>query len=238
MSQQQLYFFLTEEQPCGYLPGQQSRSLCLDPRQPVTGELLGALSRQGFRRSGQLVYRPHCSDCNACIPVRIAVQDFQPDRSQRKVLNRGRQLQIIEQSPALTDEYYLLYQHYICARHADGSMYPPSPAQFKDFLARTSAFSRFYEFRLQGRLLAVAVSDLLPDGLSAVYSFFDPDDRYFSLGRLCVLWQIEHVRQLNLDHLYLGYWIADCQKMNYKTGYQPLQGFFDGQWQRLGKNGG
>ena len=112
-------------------------------------------------------------------------------------------------------------------------MYPPSPAQFKDFLARTNEFSRFYEFRLRGRLLAVAVSDQLPDGLSAVYSFFDPDDRYFSLGRLCVLWQIEQIRQLGLEYLYLGYWIADCQKMSYKTSYQPLQGFVDGQWQKL-----
>lgn len=227
----ELLFFLSEEQPCSYLP-ETSQSACLDPRQPVDAELFGALTRQGFRRSGQLVYRPHCPSCSACIPVRIPVQQFNPSRGQKRTFRRGQQLQVIEQTPALTDEFYLLYQDYISTRHTDGSMYPPSPQQFNDFLGHKLPFARFFEFRLDGRLLAVAISDVLPDGLSAVYSFYDPHDRYFSLGRQTILWQIEHVRELGLPYLYLGYWIRDCQKMSYKTDYQPLELYVDGRWQQ------
>jgi arginyl-tRNA--protein-N-Asp/Glu arginylyltransferase len=226
-----LLFLLSDEQACSYLP-EISQSACLDPRQKVDAELLGALTRRGFRRSGQLVYRPHCPSCSACIPVRIPVQQFSPGRGQKRTFKRGQQLQVIEQSPALTDEYYRLYQSYISARHADGSMYPPSPQQFRDFLGQSLPFSRFFEFRLNNRLLAVAVSDVLPDGLSAVYSFYDPRDRYFSLGRQTILWQIEHARQQGLPYLYLGYWIRDCQKMNYKTEYQPLELYINGRWQQ------
>lgn len=226
-----LLFLLSDEQACSYLP-ETSQSACLDSRQKVDAELLGALTRRGFRRSGQLVYRPHCPSCTACIPVRIPVQQFSPGRGQKRTFKRGQQLQVIEQSPALTDEYYRLYQSYISARHADGSMYPPSPQQFRDFLGQSLPFSRFFEFRLNNRLLAVAVSDVLPDGLSAVYSFYDPRDRYFSLGRQTILWQIEHARQQGLPYLYLGYWIRDCQKMNYKTEYQPLELYINGRWQQ------
>lgn len=229
---QQLRFFLTQEQPCGYLP-QTSQSICLDPLQLVDANILGALSQQGFRRSGSMVYRPHCPACAACIPVRIAAQGFAPSRSQIRILKRGQQLQVGEQTPALTDEYYRLYEHYIRSRHADGSMFPPSPEQFKSFLADDFPFVRFFEFRQNGALQAVAVSDVLPDGLSAVYCFYNPDERYFSLGRYAVLWQIEHARQLGLPYLYLGYWIRDCQKMSYKTDYQPLEGWINGRWQPL-----
>ena len=228
----ELRFFLTTEQSCSYLPEQTSQSVCLDPAQPVDDHLLGQLTQRGFRRSGQLVYQPHCPACSACIPVRIPVQAFTPDRNQTRTLKRGQQLQVTEQTPALTDEYYLLYQNYINTRHADGSMFPPSPAQFQDFLAQRADFARFFEFRLEGRLLAVAVSDQLPDGLSAVYSFYDPQDRYFSLGRQTILWQIGHARQLGLPWLYLGYWIRDSQKMRYKTGYQPMEFYLDGRWQQ------
>lgn len=229
---QQLRFFLTTEQPCGYLP-QTSQSACLDPLQPIDADILGALSQQGFRRSGSMVYRPHCPACAACIPVRIVVQDFTPNKGQIRTSKRGQQLEVIEQTPALTDEYYLLYENYIRTRHADGSMFPPSPEQFRDFLAHDLPFARFFEFRLNDQLLAIAVSDRLPDGLSAVYSFYDPDDRYYSLGRQTVLWQIEYCRQLGLPYLYLGYWIRDCRKMSYKTDYQPLEAWINGVWQPL-----
>lgn len=225
--------FLTQPQPCGYLPEQHSQSLCIDPLIPLDDRLLGALSRQGFRRSGSLVYRPHCQDCSACVPVRIPVHDFQPSRSQRRTWQRGQRLSVSEHSPALTDEHYQLYDRYIRARHADGSMFPPSPAQFKDFLAQTLPFSRFFEFRLNGVLKAVAVTDLLPDGLSAVYSFYAPDDQYFSLGRYTVLWQVEESRRRGLPYLYLGYWIAASRKMNYKTDYRPLEGYQEERWQLL-----
>lgn len=229
---QQLRFYLTGEHPCGYLP-RISRSICLDPEQEISPRILSLLSRQGFRRSGGLLYRPHCPSCNACVAVRVAVQRFRPSRSQQRIIRRGAKLQVSEHLPASSDEYYRLYERYIRGRHADGSMYPPSPEQFGDFLARPLPFTRFYEFRLDSRLLAVAVSDLLEDGLSAVYSFFEPDDRHFSLGRYMVLWQIRHAQQRKLPYLYLGYWIGESRKMNYKMDYRPLEGFLDDRWQAM-----
>lgn len=230
---EQVSFFLTQQQPCSYLPGQTSQSICLDPQQPIETRLFSLLAQQGFRRSGQFTYRPHCPACNACVPIRVPVQHFTPTKQQQRTLKRGEQLSVLERTPAHTDEYYQLYAHYINQRHADGEMYPPSTTQFANFLTQALPFSRFYEFRLADRLMAVAVTDCLSDGLSAVYSFFDPDDRYYSLGRYAVLWQIQHAQALQLPYLYLGYWIKDCQKMNYKTQYQPIEGFIDGQWRPL-----
>ena len=229
---QQLRFFLTQEHTCGYLP-KNSQSLCLDPKQAIDRNLLGLLTQNGFRRSGQLVYRPHCSSCSACIPVRIPLRDFQHNKGQARTFKRGLQLAVSEHTPSCTDEYYDLYQRYICAHHADGSMYPPSIQQFKDFLTLDLSFTRFFEFRLNGQLMAVAVSDVLPDGLSAVYSFYEPDDKYFSLGRQTVLWQIEHARQLGYPTCTLATGFRDCKKMSYKIDYQPLQAFIDDYWRPL-----
>lgn len=222
--------YLTPPQPCAYLDDRQSRSLILDPRLESDGLLFSRLSSSGFRRSGTLIYRPHCDNCRACIPVRIPVEQFVASRQQQRTLKRGQTLSVRQVDPALTDEYYELYSYYIEQRHADGSMYPPSREQFVDFLAQPLPYARFYEFRRDGRLLAVAVSDLLSDGLSAVYSFYDPDDRYHSLGRLCVLWQINEARRLGLPYLYLGYWIQGSPKMSYKTDYQPLEVFHQDSW--------
>lgn len=228
---QHLPLFLTRPHPCSYLP-QTSQSLCLDPHAPVRGSVFSVLTEQGFRRSGHFIYRPHCPACTACIPVRIPVAEFVPDRQQQRVLKRGSQLVISVQEPRLTDEYYQLYQDYIETRHADGDMYPPSVEQFESFLCQPLEFSRFYEFRKNGTLMAVAVTDVLDDALSAVYSFFAPHDNYYSLGRYAVLWQIMHAKRLGLEHLYLGYWIRDCTKMNYKTQYQPIEYFFNERWQQ------
>lgn len=231
---------LTPESPCNYLSGRNSQLLCLGHQQPGSA-LFSSLTEQGFRRSGNFIYRPQCQQCQACVPVRIAAAQFVPNRQQRKLLNRAKQLQISEHAPGFTQERYQLYHRYISQRHRDGSMFPPSIEQFEHFLCTRFEFARFYEFRLNNKLVGVAVTDILYDGLSAVYSFYEPADNYYSYGALAILWQINHVRQLQLDYLYLGYWIKNHDKMHYKIGYQPIQGLIGGNWQNLvadtGNNG-
>lgn len=230
-SSNHLPLFLTTPDACSYLP-ETSQSLCVDPNRHIDTHVFTILTEQGFRRSGQFVYRPHCPACSACIPVRIRVKDFNPNQQEKRILKRGQRLHVIEQTPRFTDEYYALYQEYITERHADGDMFPVSVNQFDSFLAQPIEFARFFEFRLDGKLMALAVTDVLEDSLSAVYCFFDPKDKYFSLGRNAILWQIQHAQYLGLDYLYLGYWIKECRKMNYKSQYQPMEYLVDGQWQQ------
>jgi len=188
------------------------------------------LSEMGFRRSGDHLYRPHCQRCNACIPARIPAERLQLNRQQKRILKRNADLTVTDVRPAFTEEYYGLYANYIEQRHADGDMYPPSRDQFHTFLVRDLPFSRFYEFRLDGRLLALAVTDVLPNGLSAVYTFYDPAEERRSLGRFAILWQAGEVARLGLKGLYLGYWIKNCRKMNYKTEYRPIELLVNQRW--------
>lgn len=228
-----LQLYLAQTHPCSYLAQRHASSIFIDPAEPVTAHLYSQLIAQGFRRSATHVYRPHCIDCNACISVRIAVDTFTATAAQQKIMRRNQDLTVQPVATDFNPEHYALYQRYIEQRHADGDMYPPSTEQFQSFLTSDLAFARFYEFRLDGQLLAVAATDVLPTGLSAMYTFFDPDDKRRSLGRHAILWQIQESLRLGLPYLYLGYWIKECQKMNYKTQYQPLEGFINEQWQPL-----
>ena len=191
------------------------------------------LSEVGFRRSGDHLYRPHCQNCSGCIPARIPSYGFEPNRQQRRILKRNADLEVIATKPRFTEEYYALYSRYISERHADGDMYPPSRDQFSTFLVRELPFCRFYEFRLGGRLVAIAVTDVLPNGLSAVYTFYDPDEEKRSLGRFAILWQIGEAKRLGLNAVYLGYWIKNCRKMNYKTEYRPIELHVNQRWVAL-----
>lgn len=228
-----LQLYLAQEHLCSYLPERKAGSIFIDPHEPLTADLYGQLLEQGFRRSAAHVYRPHCMGCTACISVRIPIDTFSASAAQQKIIRRNQDLTVQAVSSQFRSEHYELYQRYIEQRHADGDMYPPSPEQFQNFLNTDLDFACFYEFRLGEQLLAVAVTDVLPTGLSAMYTFFEPDDKRRSLGRYAILWQIEHSLRLGLPHLYLGYWIKDCQKMNYKTQYQPLEGFINQHWQAL-----
>jgi arginine-tRNA-protein transferase len=225
-----LKFYATQPHPCSYLPEEQATTLFLDPSQPMDARVYAELSEVGFRRSGDHLYRPHCQRCTACVPARIPAHQFLPDRQQKRILKRNAELQVKAVEPVFSDEYYALYARYIEQRHADGDMYPPSREQFSTFLVRDLPFSRFYEFRLQERLLAVAVTDVLPNGLSAVYTFYDPDEERRSLGRFAILWQIGEAARLGLEALYLGYWIKNCRKMNYKTQYRPIELLVNQRW--------
>lgn len=228
-----LKFYATQAHDCSYLPDQQATTLFLDPRQRFDAQTYADLSELGFRRSGEHLYRPHCQNCQACIPARIPCADFQPSRQQRRILKHNQDLSVHAVRPTFRDEYYDLYSRYIEVRHADGDMYPPSREQFITFLLSDHPFSVFFEFRLQERLVAVAVTDVLPNGLSAVYTFFDPDEEKRSLGRLAILWQVAEARRRSLPAVYLGYWIRDCRKMRYKSEYRPLELYVNRHWATL-----
>ncbi|MGG5289665.1 arginyltransferase [Pseudomonas shirazensis] len=228
-----LKFYATQPHSCSYLPDEQATTLFLDPSQPMDVDVYADLSEMGFRRSGDHLYRPHCQNCNACVPARIPVARFIPNRQQRRILKRNSDLQVIAARPSFKEEYFDLYRRYIEQRHSDGDMYPPSRDQFSTFLVRDLPFCWFYEFRLHGRLLAVAVCDMLPNGLSAVYTFYEPDEERRSLGRFAILWQISDALRQNLEAVYLGYWIKNCKKMSYKTQYRPIELLINQRWVSL-----
>lgn len=231
-----LRFFRTPAHRCSYLEDREATTLFVDPATPMTGALYSELSQRGFRRSGEFLYRPHCQGCQACIPVRIPVNRFQWRRRHRRLLDRNADL-TVESRPARFDrEIYSLYARYIDSRHGDGDMYPPSEEQFTGFLISHWSDTRFFCFRDRQQLLAVAVVDRLQDGLSAVYTFYDPDQRSRGLGNLAVLWQLERCRREGLPYLYLGYWVKDCRKMAYKGDFRPLEQLRDNAWQPLGTN--
>ncbi len=225
-----LKFYATQPHPCSYLPDEQATTLFLDPSQPMDVQVYAELSEMGFRRSGDHLYRPHCQRCSACIPARIPANALLPSRQQKRIIKRNSDLKVQAVRAGFTEEYYSLYATYIEKRHADGDMYPPSREQFNTFLVRDLPFNRFYEFRLDGRLLAVAVTDVLPNGLSAVYTFYDPNEERRSLGRYAILWQVAEAARLGLKAVYLGYWIKNCRKMNYKTEYRPIELLVSQRW--------
>nr|MBF0682364.1 arginyltransferase [Pseudomonas sp.] len=225
-----LKFYATQPHACSYLSGEQATTLFLDPSQPMDVQVYAELSEMGFRRSGDHLYRPHCQRCTACIPARIPAEGIRFNRQQRRILKRNSDLTVTDVRPCFSEEYYALYANYIEQRHADGDMYPPSREQFQTFLVRDLPFCRFYEFRLEGRLLALAVTDILPNGLSAVYTFYDPSEEHRSLGRYAILWQVGETLRLGLKAVYLGYWIKNCRKMNYKTEYRPIELLVNQRW--------
>lgn len=216
--------------PCGYLPDREATTVFVDPQTPIDQRLYSRLSELGFRRSGGYLYRPQCAACQACVPARVPVSLFVPDRKQRRCWRRNKDLDIFHVESIDTDEHYELYARYIERRHADGEMYPPSRDQFRSFLTQAWGSTRYIEFRARGRLVAVAVTDLLTAGLSAIYTFFDPDEDKRSLGSYCILYQIEWARRLGLPSLYLGYWIEQCQKMAYKSQFQPTELLRENRW--------
>ncbi|MGH1371569.1 MAG: arginyltransferase [Cellvibrionaceae bacterium] len=224
--------FATHPHSCSYLEDEEATTIFVDPKQPVDAALYSTLSERGFRRSGAHLYRPHCKSCNACVPARVPANHFSRNRKQRKCWNRNRDL-LINSTRQQTDEHYQLYAKYIEMRHSDGDMYPPTREQFDSFLTTEWDVTEFLEFRLEGRLIAVAVCDQMKSGYSAVYTYFDPCYERRSLGVFAILWQIELCKQLGLNSLYLGYWIKQCQKMSYKTEYRPLELLTDNRWVRI-----
>lgn len=230
---EQLAFYATPPHECSYLPDREARTVFTDPVYPKDIAIYSALSRNGFRRSGQHIYRPQCPNCTACIPVRLPVRDFAPRRRHRRIWRMNSSVEVRSSPLVFNEEHFELYHRYIKERHRGGGMDNPTPEQYLEFLTSPWAETMFYEFRRGGKLLAVAVADRLLDGLSAVYTFYEPEHGRFSPGIYAILWQIQEARRLEVDWLYLGYWIADSTKMAYKAEFQPQERFQGGLWERV-----
>lgn len=228
-----LKVYTTHPHSCSYLENREATTLFVDPRQEVDQTLYSNLSVLGFRRSGSHLYRPHCEGCQACIPARIPVSEFKPNRTQRRNLARNADLEVELTGDIRDEAAFALYRRYIELRHHDGDMYPPDREQYLSFLDNAWECTRYYRFYDGGRLTAVSVVDELLDGWSAIYTFFDPEAEKRSLGRYAILWQVEEARKQGLDYVYLGYWIQGCRKMSYKAEYRPLEIYVDGRWSVL-----
>lgn len=231
-SMQRLSFYATPEHVCNYLPDQQATTLFADPDAQLNNQMYSQLSVYGFRRSGKYIYRPSCIDCKACVPVRIPLAHFKPGKSQRRVWNKNRDLDIQVVEASYSEEHFSLYKKYMDTRHPEGGMDDVEQDKYMEFLTSDWSDTQFVEYRLQGKLLSVAVIDNLETGLSAVYTFFDPDVASRSLGTLAVLWSASKASEMNLPYLYLGYWIENCQKMNYKKNFHPIEQFQNGIWHK------
>ena len=235
MTSETLVFYRhQEDSDCSYLDDRQSNNIFLDPQQDLNHEDINRLHANGFRRSGRLLYRPDCQDCQQCQSSRVINDEFQPRKSQKKTLRRNKDIRLQWARAEFSDEHFALYSRYIDARHADGSMFPPTEQQYREFIIEGHNTHRFLEVRdQQDRLLGCCVVDFLHDGLSALYSYFEPVATRRSLGQFLILALISQSLKFKLTYTYLGYWIKDSDKMNYKTQYAPLEVFTDQEWKKI-----
>jgi arginyl-tRNA--protein-N-Asp/Glu arginylyltransferase len=232
MSVSDLSFFLSASHECSYLAGREAASLVADPTIRLETKNYSELIQLGFRRSGGMAYRPHCGTCQACIAIRIPVVSFHPSRGQRRIWKKNDDLELTSLPLEFHEEHYQLYQRYQSTRHTGGSMDIDDREKYMSFFAADGLDTRLIEFRSAGTLLCVAVIDWLPAGLSSMYTFFDPEYEKRGLGFYAILWQIMKAQEIGLPHVYLGYWIKDCNKMSYKTRYRPYELFLRQQWLR------
>jgi len=233
-----IQFYATAPFPCSYLPDRVARSQVATPSDRVRADVYSDLIQKGFRRSGLFAYKPHCDACEACVSVRVPVDRFMPSNQHKRTLKRLGHLQTRMMSPVFDASHFALYQRYQTIRHAGGGMDEDDPQQYRQFLLASHVNTRLVEFwepQPDGpaRLVMVSIIDVVGDGLSAVYTFYEPQHKA-SLGTYGILWQIEQAKRLKLAHVYLGYWIEDCQKMVYKNAFLPQERLIHGAWRPHG----
>ena len=235
----ELQFYATAPYPCSYLPGKTARSQVATPSHLIHADVYSELVNAGFRRSGLYTYRPYCDECNACTATRIPVKHFSPKRSQKRAWKKHLGLDIRVLNLGYQEEHYQLYQHYQHERHAGGGSDQDDQDQYMQFLLQSRVNSRIVEFRdgpqqsNPGRLRMVSMIDILDQGISSVYTFFDTSNVSASYGSFSILWQIQQALELELPYLYLGYYIEQSEKMSYKAKFQPIEGLIDDHWQPI-----
>jgi len=233
MDHQRIKLYQGTESECSYLPDKLAVNIYADPHHPRPDAVYNQLIARGFRRSGEYVYRPGCTNCTACVPVRILADHFVKRRVDRRNIKRNSDLQVEFVQARLTAEYFDLYQRYLAQRHPEGGMDNPAPEDFERFLLNPWGETIFVEIRDGERCIAVAVTDATPGGLSAVYTFFDPDELDRSLGRFCILQQLALCQRMGIPYLYLGYWVEGSRKMRYKIDYRPQEHYDGRKWNRI-----
>lgn len=233
-------FFVTSPSPCPYLPGRTERKVFTELNGPHAAELNDALGRIGFRRSQSVAYRPSCGDCAACVSVRVVTDEFTPNATQRKLIKRHSDLEITACRPWSTEEQYALLRRYLATRHPGGGMSNMDEMDYADMVEQTPVHSYVIEYRepstggRPGRLVGACLTDHQADGLSMIYSFFEPDDSIrVSMGTFIILDHILRARKAGLPYVYLGYWVEGSRRMQYKVKFQPIERLGAGGWQRF-----
>ena len=232
-----LQFYVTTPYKCGYLPNKLAQSLIASPQHLIDANIYSGLITQGFRRSGKFAYRPHCENCRACIAVRLILSEFNPSRSQKRAYKQHSDLTAQIYPLHFNQQHFELYESYQSLRHLDETATETSATakdeaeQYRQFLCQSNVESLMIEFKdANNQVKIVSVVDIVKDGISAVYTFYDAAEAKASFGTYSIMWLAEWTKNLNLPYLYLGYWIKDSQKMAYKQQFKPQQKLIDGEW--------